>query len=359
MDYNEIQNDKLQEAIIKVETLQKEYEVTLQQYEESSQNYVSVLQNGGSNPCQNYNSDSTSISQACYDKIWVDQGCTTQAPNADESWSKSQTLNSLVNDSYLWATMTDETHRKGCYGDTTKYNATTSPTYPNITEYTALKGRTWWGSSGLKEGSVETQNECESMCSADVKCTGATFNPVKKYCWTRTGDGKLAPGEDEDYALLTKQNAALGLTNSLNNKLISINIEITNLLKDIDPQVNEQKQEMNTKQQKLNDSYQKLLENKMAMEKQLQDYYSIEKQNEIQSLFVNQKNTLLRFWVLITCLVLIFTLRKIYGAETLPFSIIFWLLVVIIMIILTYSLSSPSGFMMLLIVLLAIFIMKS
>jgi hypothetical protein len=276
MDYNEIQNDKLQEAIIKVEALQKEYEVTLQQYEESSNNYINTI----------------------------------------DSQDGSNT-------------------------------------------FVALKGRTWWGSTGLKEGSVETQNECESMCSADEKCTGATFNPVKKYCWTRGGDGKLAPGEDEDYALLTKQKAALGLTNSLNDKLISINIEITNLLKDIEPEVNEQKKEMNTKQQQLNDSYQKLLENKIAMEKQLQDYYSIEKENESQSLFVNQKNTLLRFWVLITCLVLIFTIRKLYGAETLPFSIIFWLLVVIIMIILTYSLNSPSGFMMLLIVVLAIFIMKS
>jgi hypothetical protein len=276
MDYNEIQNDKLQEAIIKVETLQKEYEVTLQQYEESSNNYINTINSqDGSNT------------------------------------------------------------------------------------FVALKGRTWWGSTGLKEGSVETQNECESMCSADAKCTGATFNPVKKYCWTRGGDGKLAPGEDEDYALLTQQKAALGLTNSLNDKLISINIEITDLLKDIDPEVNAQKTEMNTKQKQLDDSYQKLLENKIAMEKQLQDYYSIEKENESQALFVNQKNTLLRFWVLITCLVLIFTIRKIYGAETLPFSIIFWLLVVIIMIILTYSLNSPSGFMMLLIVVLAIFIMKS
>jgi hypothetical protein len=273
MDYNEIQNDKLQEAIIKIETLQKEYEVTLQQYQEAGNNYIDSLGTSSS--------------------------------------------------------------------------------------FTSLKGRTWWGSSGLKEGSVSTQDECESMCASDTKCTGATFNPVKKYCWTRGGDGKLSPGEDEDYALLTKQKAALGLTNSLNDKLISINTEITALLKDINPQVNEQKEEVNTKQQQLNSSYQKLLENKMDMEKQLQEYYSIDKENENQTLFVTQKNTLLRFWVLITCLVLIFTIRKMYGAENLPYSVIFWLLTIIIMIILTYSLSSPSGFMMLLILVLAIFIIKS
>ena len=64
------------------------------------------------------------------------------------------------------------------------------------------------------------------------------------------------------------------------------------------------------------------------MEKQLQEYHSIDQENEKQSLFVSQKNTLLRFWVLITCLVLMFTIRKMYGAEKLPFLFIFWLLIV-------------------------------
>lgn len=275
MDYNEIQNDKLQEGIIKVETLQKEYEVTLQQYQEASNNYVNTL-------------------------------------------------------------------------DTLDKNT-----------FVALKGRTWWGSSGLKEGTVANQTECETMCASDTKCTGATFNPVKKYCWTRSGDGKVSPGEDNDYALLTKQKGALELTNSLNAKLISINKEITTLLKDMNPQVTEQKQEINNKQKQLDKSYQKLLENKLDMEKQLHEYHSIDKENDKQSLFVSQKNTLMRFWVLITCLVLMFTIRKMYGAEKLPFLFVFWLLVVIIILVLSYSLSNPSGFMMALIVVILVILINT
>lgn len=274
MDYNEIQNDKLQEGIIKVETLQKEYEVTLQQYEEASNNYVNTL-------------------------------------------------------------------------DTLDKN-----------KFVALKGRTWWGSSGLKEGTVANQTECENMCASDTKCTGATFNPVKKYCWTRTGDGRLSTGEDNDYALLTKQKSALELTNSLNAKLITINNEITTLLKDMNPHVIEQKQEINYKQGQLDKSYKNLLKNKFDMEKQLQEYHSIDQENEKQSLFVSQKNTLLRFWVLITCLVLLFTIRKMYGAERLPFLFVFWLLVVIIMLVLSYGLSSPSGFMMVLIVVILVILIN-
>ena len=47
--YNEIENDKLKTVLIKVEALQKEYEVTLQQYQESGKNYISALEIGTNN----------------------------------------------------------------------------------------------------------------------------------------------------------------------------------------------------------------------------------------------------------------------------------------------------------------------
>ena len=74
MNSNEIQNDKIKSTLIKVETLQKEYEVTLQQYQEAGKNYITSLQTESSNPCSNYQKDSTGISQECYNKIWADQG---------------------------------------------------------------------------------------------------------------------------------------------------------------------------------------------------------------------------------------------------------------------------------------------
>ena len=48
MDSNEVQNDKVKASVINVETLQKEYDVTLQQYQEAVQNYISILENSSS-----------------------------------------------------------------------------------------------------------------------------------------------------------------------------------------------------------------------------------------------------------------------------------------------------------------------
>lgn len=274
MDYKEIQNDDIQASLIKVKTLQKEYEVLLQQYQEAGKNYISYLQN----------SDSSN--------------------------------------------------------------------------YTALQGRTWWGIEGINESSAETQAECENMCASDEKCSGATFNPVKKYCWTRTGDGSLSAGLDDDYALIPQQKSALIVMKGLNDQLLSINEQITNELKKSNPYIQQQSQEKNIQQQKLGESYQQLLEQKMEMEKQLQQYYSIEQDYDNQSLYVNQQTVSMRFWVLITCLILLVTFNKMYGSESPPIAITLWLLIIIVLIVLTYSLSSPAGFAMWFFVLLAAILMK-
>lgn len=355
---NEMQNDKIHSALIKIEALQKEYEVTLQQYQEAGKTYITHLQNSPSKSCKDYTKDSTNISQECYAKIWKDQGCSTQPPSTDIN---SQTLDGLVNDSYLWATLTDEEHRKGCYGDSTNYTTNTEAIYPENTssKFIALKGRTWWGTSGLSEAPVSTQEECETMCANESKCSGATFNPVKRYCWLRTGESKITTGLNDDSALITQEKAALSVMSYLNQKLLDLNKEITNELKNIHPEVEEQSNKNNQTQQQLYSSYNQLLEQKTEMDKQLKEYYSINQEEENQGLFVTQQNISYRFWVLITCLVLLITITKFLGADSPSLSITIWLVIIIVLVILTFTLSTRSGFMVWIIVIVAIVVVKS
>lgn len=273
---NEMQNDKIKSTLIKVETLQKEYEVTLQQYQESGKNYITSLQTNSST---------------------------------------------------------------------------------NV--FTALKGRTWWGTKGLSEGTVESQEECENMCANSSECSGATFNPVKRYCWTRSGEADISIGNDDTYALITQQKAALSVMKYLNDKLLDLNKQISEQLQNINPEVRKQYEEKNQKQQELNESYNKLLEQKIELDKQLQEYYSIDQEEGNQYMYVNQQNVSFRFWVLITCLILLITIKQIFGAGSPPISMTIWLLIIIVLIILTYSLSTPSGFLMWFILLVYIFLSKS
>jgi hypothetical protein len=266
-DYKELKNDKMNESLLKIEVLQKEYDVTLQKYQEAVQNYINSLE-------------------------------TSLTSNKDAS------------------------------------------------NFTALKGRTWWGTQGLKEGTVSSQTECSSMCSSDDKCSGATFNPVKRYCWTRSGDGQISTGLDTDEALVSKQTAAMSIMRYLNKQLLDLNQQLTTELSTINPQIKEQTELKDKKQQELNTAHQKLIEQKNEMESEMFVLNSINKNNQNQNLYTNEQNISNRLWVLITFLVLWFTIRKMFNLPSPSFSFAIWLIIISSFIILTFNLTTSGGFLL-------------
>ena len=145
----------------------------------------------------------------------------------------------------------------------------------------------------------------------------------------------------------------------LNNKLLDLNNQISSELSNINPEVKQQDVDKNVKQQQLNISYQKLLNQKIEIDEQLQEYYSINQDEINQSSYTNSQNVSLRFWVLITCLVLLVTIKQFVGSGSPPFSITIWLFIIIVLIILTYTLNAPTGFMMWFLLIVAIILMKT
>jgi len=102
-----------------LETLNAEYKNLLVRYKQAVLDYTDDLNQEASKPCSKYNENSTDIDQACYEEIWKSAGCTTTGftTNPDQAnWAKSQTLNQLIYDSFLWATTPDQPRRTGCYG---------------------------------------------------------------------------------------------------------------------------------------------------------------------------------------------------------------------------------------------------
>ena len=220
----------------------------------------------------------------------------------------------------------------------------------NTYNFTSLQGRTWWGKNSLSEGPVNDEKECENMCANSDKCSGATFNSVKRYCWTRSGDNEITAGTDSDYALITEQKAILSMMKYFNEKLLNLNKQIRDELKNTNTEVKQQYDNKNQKQQEMYYYYKKLLEQKIELDKQIKEYYSIEEDESNQTIYVNQQNIYFKIWIIITCLILLITVNKIFNINNYAsFSLI-------VIIILTYSLRNPSGFFILFIFFIFIFI---
>ncbi len=117
---------------------------------------------------------------------------------------------------------------------------TNNTTSSSPTKYITLKGRTYWGTSGLKEGSASSIEECQTMCSEFGNCEGATYNSSKNYCWARSGEGTADASEDpDDNAIVPelKQNAIV--LKMLNDKLIELNTKILAELKNVEKEASE------------------------------------------------------------------------------------------------------------------------
>ena len=155
------------------------------------------------------------------------------------------------------------------------------------------------------------------MCANTNKCSGATFNPVKRYCWARSGDATITSGKDDEYALIiTLKKELLSTMRYLNQRLLDLNNEITNTLRDVNTDIIKQYNANVSIQEQLTLSYDKLLEQNISLQEELEQNYSIEQEEHNQTLFVNKENIYFKLWILFTFIILFITITQMIGTNS-------------------------------------------
>lgn len=178
----------------------------------------------------------------------------------------------------------------------------------NNNEYINKNGYSWWGTSALNEGIVDNVNDCQIMCMNNTKCSGATFNTKKHYCWTRSGLSNITLDNNDNIAILTKQQESLSILNSLNQKLQTLHTNIIKQLNALEPYMQIQEQNNKLKQQQLNEYYNTLQIRKHNIEKQLESYIETLTKTNNSSLYVRQQNISYYLWIFIVVIIALLTL---------------------------------------------------
>lgn len=327
-------NEQLQKSILKIQTLREEYESLLTKYKEAINNHMNSI-SGSNNPCINYSSNSTDISQLCYDKIWHDQGCiSTDIPNVN----RTDTLSSIIKNIYNLSTSTESDKQKLCYG-TNSVNIQNNKKiiYPNQNDYSQIKQKTWWGTSGKQSETANTADECIALCEASENCSGATFNSDKKLCWVRNGDSSITDGMTTDYALIKNSKYQLIELQNLNKQLLDLNRSILEEVNKIDPYVNNIEEQTHLNSQVINDSYDTLLIDNDNIQQKLDEYYDIQNQYNDSNLFITQQHYLYNIYAVLVVIIISVTAKKVYEGEnnmTILFMIgIIWALYMLIITI--------------------------
>jgi len=226
-------------------------------------------------------------------------------------------------------------------------------------KFVSLNGRTFWGTSGLKEGNVDSEDSCKALCSTDSSCTGATYNSEKAYCWTRTGKGDVSVGLNTDYALIPDLAQNVNNIQQLNNKLTDLNKKIEVVLNNIVPEQQQQVNEKNAQKNSLQKIYQQLLDDRINIDAMIKEYNTINEQYKDDTIYVEQTNSAYILWVIFTIIVIIFTIKFLFfpNAQSNSIKFIFWFVIIILFLIVTMYINNASYFLLWgLIILLVFFI---
>jgi hypothetical protein len=221
----------------------------------------------------------------------------------------------------------------------------------------SLPGRSFWGDSALEEKSVTSQKQCEDMCLAQNKCTGATYSSRKRYCWTRAGSGLLSvtPGST---ALISTNLKNIITLRKLNSKLQNLNAEIAAELDSSYDNDAANNVKIKERRNELKKTYVVLVDQNTELERSMLDYDTLTEVNGEKGLYADQQITSLRLWTIAALILVIMTIVKQSGGEGLSSNGLFWLVVIIILILATFSLNSPQGFLLWFTVIMLVILIK-
>ncbi len=136
--------------------------------------YLFDLDNTGS--CKNYNLDSKGLSTSCLNTLWKKAGCITDIdPNYSETgWWKTNPRRVVENDMKEWARLTDDEHRRVCYGpDKSKW--------PENQKFYDMKNHDRGGydircfQNPSKDKNMYNAEYCKSKCLEDPNCKSANY----------------------------------------------------------------------------------------------------------------------------------------------------------------------------------------
>ena len=174
-------------------------------------------------------------------------------------------------------------------------------------KYDKIKGSTLWGSTPLGEGQLSTIEECEALCSSTNSCSGATYNPDKKYCWTQGGEVVISLGLKNDYALYPVLKRYHDQLQTINMKLVDINTQIFDIINADHSLYNDDVSNTQKLKHKLQNNYDNLTNDRTNINNILNNYNTLETKSEISGLNANKSyiRYLMLFIVLFTVVVML------------------------------------------------------
>lgn len=233
----------------------------------------------------------------------------------------------------------------GVVGKTTESNVVTS----NGKRYVIVPSSSFWGSSAIQQKSVSNVDGCVALCSADPKCTGATFDSKAQSCWTRSGNGSVFSNKPNKTAIVSELINSANTLDSLNRKLISLLTKMNDISKTTTVKLQTTTDNnISVNNILLGTRYQTLMTDRENINNILREYGEINVKNEDQNMFLYQNQSYYMLWSLL-CVISIIIVVKVMFFPNADFKwkrFFIWTIVVSSLLVLVSFLKSTYGFIL-------------
>jgi hypothetical protein len=197
------------------------------------------------------------------------------------------------------------------------YNEVKEPNYNiNAPALTNIKGQAFWGTYGLKEGVSKTVQECSAMCSSNSRCTGATFNPYKRYCWIRGGEGDTIPALPNDYAIIPKSKQLLDISDSINRQINDVNKKMQEKIDKLYKIYGKQVEKRTSNDYSLINEYETLNAERKKIQDIIKQYQTLEQSQNDSSIYITKNYYLFFVFFLIVFIAIILLSLSAIDPET-------------------------------------------
>ena len=164
-------------------------------------------------------------------------------------------------------------------------------------------------------GGIQSVDNCKALCSADIKCVGATYYAQAQHCYMNSGGvGTIVPYDNPNATLTAMKPDVTQHTNnldSLNQQLMDIYQEIVTTSK----QIKANGQANVTSKLNLTDIHDKLENDKQTIMKLKKDYSNISREYQDTHVNVVQENTVNSTWIFITLVAVLVTTKVVFFSK--------------------------------------------
>ena len=158
----------------------------------------------------------------------------------------------------------------------------------NSPTLTDIKGQAYWGTYGLKDGVAKSLQECSALCSTNSRCTGATFNPDKRHCWIRGGEGETIPALPNDYAIIPKSKALLDISDSINRQINDVNKKMQEKIDKLYGIYGDQIEKRDSNNYSLVNEYKTLNTERKKIQDIIKEYQTLEETQNESSIYITK-----------------------------------------------------------------------